>query len=145
VKDVVSGFIANQDFNSQGMDNIFFLNLKIADFQKSKSIVVLEDNRPFLSTLDEIDMADINSETIEKMLYNAELVKEIRKIGDKFILDGISFNNDPVSYLLAKECTSVLRENPNISFNLIDTVLNVDSIEQGVHKELVNLLLKWKK
>jgi hypothetical protein len=144
VKEVVSGIIRNQDMDSPGMKDIFFLNLKIADFQEGKSIMILEDNRPFLASLDEIDLADLDSEKVEKMLYDPNLVKDMRKIGEKFILDGVSFNNDPVSYLLVKESTGVLRENPDISINLIDVVFNLDSVNQGVHKDLFNLLLKKK-
>jgi hypothetical protein len=144
VKEVVTNFLSSiTDLNQ--MNNIFLLNLKIANFQESKATMIVEDNRPFLSSLDEIDLEDVDKEAVEKMVYDANLIKEMRKIGDKFILDGVSFNNDPISYLLVKESTPVLRENPGMSFHLVDAVLNIDSVNRDVHNEIVNLLLKWNK
>jgi hypothetical protein len=144
VKEVISSYISAADLDLPGMDKVVFLNLKIAKFMESEATVILEDNRPFLSSLDDINSGHEKIGTIEKMLHDAELVKEARKIGDKFILDGISFNNDPVSFLLVKESIPVLTVNPKVSIHLLDVVMNIDSIERSAHSDLVNLLLRWK-
>jgi hypothetical protein len=143
VKEVVTNFLA--DSSSHPSDKVFILNLKIANFQESKATLIIEDNRPFLSSLDDIDLEDINKEAIEKMVYDAELVREMRRIGGHFIVDAVSFNNDPISYLLVKESTQILRENPNLTFHLVDAVVNLESVERDVHEDLVNLLLRWGK
>jgi hypothetical protein len=144
VKEVISSYISQQNFDLPGMDKVFFLNLKIAKFMESEATLIVEDNRPFLSSLDATNSEHEKIGSIERMLHDTELVKEARKIGDKFILDGISFNNDPISFLLAKESIPVLTVNPKVSIHLLDVVMNIDSIERSAHGELVNLLLKWK-
>jgi hypothetical protein len=144
VKNVVTNYLSN-DLDPKQMNNIFLLNLKIANFGESKATLIVEDNRPFLSSLDEIDLEDVNRKTIERMVYDAKLIKDMRRIGDKFILDGVSFNNDPISYLLVKESTPILRENPDLPFHLVDAVMNLDSVNRDVHSELVSLLKNWNK
>ncbi len=144
VKEVVTKYISN-DLVPKQTNNIFLLNLKIANFGESKATLIVEDNRPFLSSLDEIDLEDVNKETIERMVYDANLIKDMRRLGDKFILDGVSFNNDPISYLLVKESTPLIKENPDMSFYLVDAVLNLDSVKRDVHNELINMLMKWNK
>jgi ribosomal protein S27AE len=144
VKDVVTKYLSD-DLDPKQTNNIFLLNLKIANFGESKATMIVEDNRPFLSSLDEIDLEDVKKETIERMVYDAKLINDMRRIGDKFILDGVSFNNDPISYLLIKESTPILRANPDMSFHLVDAVLNLDSVKRDVHNELINMLMKWNK
>jgi hypothetical protein len=144
VSELVSKFILDKDFKSPGMDSLFILNLKIANFMESQSTLIVEDNRPFLSTLDDVDSGHEKIGIIEKMLHDAKLVKEARKLPDKFILDGVSFNNDPISFLIAQKSIPILTENPNVSIHLLDAVINIDSVGRGTHSDLVNLLLKWK-
>jgi hypothetical protein len=144
VSDVVSKFILDKNFELPGTKNLFILNLKIANFMESQTTLIIEDNRPFLSSLDDVDSGHEKIGIIEQMLHDAQLVREARKLPDMFILDGISFNNDPISFLIAQKSIPILTENPNVSIRLLDAVLNIDSIERGTHNDLVNLLLKWK-
>lgn len=144
VRSVVARFIKDQDFKALGVDNLFILNLKIARFLESKATVMVEDNRHFLSSLDEIKPDDPNIPDIRNMLYDEELLMEMRKLGEKFVLDGISFNNDPISFLLVKECIPILREKPELGVRILDVVVNTNFIGQGNHNELVRLLQEWK-
>lgn len=145
VKTLASEFIKEQDFKALGIDKLFILNLKIARFLESKATLMVEDNRHFLSSIDEISPDDSDISGIKKMLYDAELLKETRKIGEKFVLDGISFNNDPVTFLMAKECISILRENDDLNIQILDVVVNTNYITQGNHNDLVRLLQEWNK
>ncbi len=145
VKTLSSQFIKEQDFKALGIDKLFILNLKIARFLESKATIMVEDNRHFLSSLDEISPDDPDIKGIKKMLYDGNLLKEARKIGEKFVLDGISFNNDPVTFLMAKECIPILRENDDLNIHILDVVVNTNYINQGNHNELVRLLQEWNK
>ncbi|UCE36680.1 MAG: hypothetical protein JSW00_14350 [Thermoplasmata archaeon] len=145
IKDVVLKLTGEQNFTDQAINRLNVLNLKIAGFLESKATVIIEDNRHFLSSIDEIGPDDEKIESIKKMVYEVGLIKEIRKIGENFILDGISFNNDPVSFFLAKECIPILRNNPDLDIRILDVVVNTNYIDQGYHTELVHLLKEWKK
>ena len=114
VKTLFSRLIEEQDFKALGIDKLFILNLKIARYLESKATTIIEDNRHFLSSLDEVTPEDPKIEDIKSMLYDSELIRRIKKIGEKFILDGVSFNNDPISFLITKECIHILKENPNL-------------------------------
>ncbi|UCE73946.1 MAG: hypothetical protein JSV56_13150 [Methanomassiliicoccales archaeon] len=145
VRSAVSQLISGQDVNLMAIDTMFILNLKIARFLESKSTAIIEDNRNFLSSLDDISPDDLRIDDIKQMLYDPVLFREIQKIGEKVILDGISFNNDPISFLFVKECLPILRENHHLSIYLIDSVVNITYIKTGFHKDLVHLLMRWKK
>jgi len=143
-RNVASEFIKEQDFKALGVDKLFILNLKIARFLESKATAMIEDNRHFLSSIDDISPDDLNIIRIKNMLYDSKLLKEIRKIGEKFVLDGVSFNNDPVTFFMAKECIKILKENEGLDIHILDAVVNTNYINQGNHNELVRLLQKWK-
>jgi hypothetical protein len=136
--------IRNQDFAALGVDNFFLLNLKIARFWESKATITVEDNRHFLSSMEEIRSDDDIIMAASKLLYDADIIREIRKTGENFVMDVFSFNNDPISFLLVKECLPVIKEHPELSFRLLDVLVNTDYIEAGSHNDLVRLLLEWK-
>jgi hypothetical protein len=144
VGNVISSLITSQDLNSLDWESIYILNLKIANFMESKATVLIEDNRHFLSSLEDIESDDPKIEDIKNMIYDVNLIKEMRKIGEKFILDGVSFNNDPISYLLVNKCIPIIKENPKLSIRILDIVVNSNYIDQGNHNALTHLLLEWK-
>jgi hypothetical protein len=80
---------------------------------------------------------------ISEILYDADLIKEVRKTGDKFVMDGISFNNDPVSFLLVKESLPVLKDHPDLKIHILDVVVNTTYIKKENHKELMRILQNW--
>jgi len=144
IKSFVSKFFKEKDIMSQGTVDFFILNFKIARFLESKATIIVEDNRNFLSSIEGIEPDEPRIEDITNMLYNAELIKKIKKIGEKFILDAVSFNNDPISFFLAKECIPILKENDDFTIHILDVVVNSTYINHGNHNELVRLLLEWK-
>jgi hypothetical protein len=143
VKNVVNKFIGEQDFNNLPTNNFLVLNLKIASFSESKAAIAIEDNRHFLSSMDEIRIDDQSVMDIGDVLYDAELIKEVRKTGDKVVLDGISFNNDPISFLVVKESLPILKEKPDLKMRILDVVVNSNYIDSGSHNELLRLLQEW--
>ncbi|UCG69924.1 MAG: hypothetical protein JSV09_02575 [Thermoplasmata archaeon] len=143
VSAVASKFIKKLDFEAADMKSLFILNLKIARFMESKATIIMEDNRPFLSLLDEINPDDPDLTDIMNIVHDAKLIKEIKKISEKFVLDSISFNNDPISFLLAKESIQIFKKE-NLGIQILDVVVNTNYINQGNHNELVKLLLEWK-
>lgn len=143
VKNVVSKFIKEQDFKTFGTDRLFVLNMKIASFSESKAAIAIEDNRHFLSSLDEVRTDDQRLMDISDILYDAELIKEVRKTGDKFVVDGFSFNNDPVSFLVVKESLPILKENPDLKINILDVVVNTTYIKSENHNKLIRILQDW--
>ena len=145
VSEVVSKFIENQDLKTLGANAINILNMKIARFLESKATIIIEDNRHFLSSMDEVAPDDPRIDDIKNMLYDVELIKEIRKIGENFILDGISFNNDPVSFLMAKQCIPILQKETELIIRILDIVVNTNYINQENHSDLILLLQEWKK
>ena len=144
VAKLFSEHIRGLDLNGLGIENFFLLNIKIAQFWEAKATITVEDNRHFLSSMDEIRSDDDIIMAASKLLYDTELIKEIRKTGENFVMDVFSFNNDPISFLLVKQCLPVIKEHPGISFRLLDVVVNTDYIESGSHNDLVRLLLEWK-
>jgi hypothetical protein len=144
VKKAVSWLLSRDDSQSASWENTIILNLKTARFMEPSPTIIVEDNRPFLSTFDDVDSDDPQIEAIQKILYDADLIKDIRRIGEKAILDSVSFNNDPLSFQAARECISYIRENPIHSINLVDVVLNMGSVDAGSHKDIVGLLKNWK-
>jgi hypothetical protein len=144
IRTVASKFVEEHDFKSLGIDKLFILNLKIAKFLESKATAMIEDNRHFLSSIEELSPDDSNIGAIKNMLYDSKLLKEIRKIGEKFVLDGVSFNNDPISFFMVKECIPILSENKDLDIRILDVVVNTNYVDQGNHNELVRLLQKWK-
>jgi hypothetical protein len=144
VKEALSKLLSGDDSQTTKWENTIILNLKTASFMEPTVTMIVEDNRPFLSTIDDLDSADPQIEAINNMLYDAELIKDLRRIGDHAILDGVSFNNDPLSFLVARECISFIRENPVHSVNLLDVVINKGSVDAGSHNDIVSLLKSWK-
>jgi hypothetical protein len=145
VTEVVSKFIENHDLKASGSPEINILNMKIARFLESKATIIIEDNRHFLSSMDEVDSDDPRIEDIMNMLYDVKLIKEMRKIGENFILDGISFNNDPVSFFIAKQCIPILQKENELKIRILDVVVNNNYINSENHNDLVILLQEWKK
>ena len=145
VKSVVSKLIKDQDLGALATHGLFIVNLKIAKFLESKPTVMIEDNRHFMSSFDEIGPDDPNIEDIKTMLYDTELIKEIRKTEGEFVLDGVSFNNDPISFLLARECIPILRENEAPYIRILDLVVNTNYVDQGSHNQLLQLVQNWEK
>jgi hypothetical protein len=145
VSEVISKFIENQDLKALGSSAINIVNMKIARFLESKATIIIEDNRHFLSSMDEVAPDDPRIDDITNMLYDVELIKEIRKIGENFILDGISFNNDPVSFLMAKQCIPILQKETELKIRILDVVVNTNYINSENHSDLVLLLQEWKK
>jgi hypothetical protein len=144
VAQLFSDQIKGLDLNGLGVENFFILNIKIARFWEAKATITVEDNRHFLSSMDEIRTDDDILMAASRLLYDNELIKEIRKTGENFVMDVFSFNNDPISFLVVKQCLPVIKENPGISFRLVDVVVNTDYLESGSHNDLARLLLEWK-
>jgi len=136
--------VSELDLKGLEVENFFLLNLKIARFWDAKATITVEDNRHFLSSMDEIRNDDDIIMAASKLLYDTELIKEIRKTGENFVMDTFSFNNDPISFFLVKGCLPMVKENPDIAFRLVDVVVNTDYIESGAHNDLLKLLLEWK-
>ena len=144
VAQLFSDQIKGLDLNGLGVENFFLLNIKIARFWEAKATITVEDNRHFLSSMEEIRTDDDILMAASRLLYDMELIKEIRKTGENFVMDVFSFNNDPISFLLVKQCLPLIKEHPGISFRLLDVVVNTDYIESGAHNDLVRLLMEWK-
>jgi hypothetical protein len=144
VAQLFSDQIKGLDLKGLGVENFFILNIKIARFWEAKATITVEDNRHFLSSMDEIRTDDDILMAASRLLYDNELIKEIRKTGENFVMDVFSFNNDPISFLVVKQCLPVIKENPGISFRLVDVVVNTDYLESGSHNDLARLLLEWK-
>lgn len=144
IRTVLSKLVREQDFEALGTRNLFILNLKIAKFLESKATVTIEDNRHFLSSLDEIRADSESIMEVSDMLYDAELIREMRKIGEKFVLDGVSFNNDPLSFLLVRECIPILMEK-GLDIHILDVVANTNFINEGDHNGLMRMLQEWKR
>ncbi len=142
---VISKYFKDQDLKDMGIDLVNILNMKIARFLESKATIIIEDNRHFLSSMDEDLFDDPRIDDIKSMLYDVDLIKEIRKLGENFILDSISFNNDPVSFLLAKGCIPILQNQPDLKIRILDVVVNVNYIEKDYHNELVLTIKEFKK
>lgn len=140
VKNVVSKYLSESDLRDNNIDSLYIINLKIAKFMEEKATVIIEDNRHFLSSIDEIEADDPQIEGIKNMLYDVKLIKEARKIGENFILDGTSFNNDPITFLLVKECLPILKKNNDLDIRILDVVVNTSFVGQGNHNDLVRLL-----
>ena len=140
IKSVVSRFINGPDFEGQHIGSLLILNLKFARFLETKATMIVEDNRHFLSSLDDITPDDPRIEDIGNMLSNAELIKKMRKMGGKVLLDEVSFNNDPVSFLMARECIPILKDNPDFNIHIVDVVVNANYVDCGNHQKLVRLL-----
>jgi hypothetical protein len=97
-----------------------------------------------MSSMDEIRNDDDIIMDASKLLYDSELIKEVRRTGENFVLDVFSFNNDPISFLLVKQCLPKIKENPDVSFRFLDVVVNTDYIESGSHNDLLKVLQEWK-
>jgi hypothetical protein len=145
VFEFVTKFIEDQDLKALGSSEINILNMKVARFLESKATIIIEDNRHFLSSIDEVDSDHPRIEDIMNMLYDVKLIKEMRKIGENFILDGISFNNDPVSFFIAKQCIPILQKKNDLKIRILDVVVNTNYINQENHNDLVLLLQEWNK
>lgn len=144
VSALFSGHINGLDLDGLGVENLFLLNIKIARFWETKATITVEDNRHFLSSMEEIRAEDDIITAASKLLYDAELIKEIRRTGENFVMDVFSFNNDPISFHLVRQCLPLMKEHPGIVFRLVDVIVNTDYIESGSHNDLVRLLLEWK-
>lgn len=144
VEKLFSEQVRGLDLKGLGVENFFFLNLKIARFWDAKATITVEDNRHFLSSMEEIRNDDDILMAASRLLYDIELIKEVRKTGENFVMDVFSFNNDPISFLLVKQCLPMIKENPDIAFRLLDVVVNTDYVESGSHNDLLKLLMEWK-
>ncbi|UCF08407.1 MAG: hypothetical protein JSW28_01590 [Thermoplasmata archaeon] len=143
VSSAVTRFIKEQDLESLGVEKLFILNVKIAKFWDAKATITVEDNRHFLSNLEGIKSDDEDITDVSHMLYDAELIKQIRKTGENFVMDEFSFNNDPLSFLFTRESIPFAKEHPGLLLRLLDVVINTSYLDEGSHNELVRKLLEW--
>lgn len=145
VKSILSKHLSDDVLNSLNGDQLFILNLKIARIWESTSLTLVEDNRGFLPLLDnpEIEENEELQEKLNNLLYYPELIKYVRRVGERFILDSVTFNNDPMSFFTAKECMGVMQSNPKFNIILLDIIVNCAYIDANNHNDLIQIIAEW--